>query len=348
MIDPLGVAVGVGVCAVVALVVGVALCWRQRQTPEQFLARYGPWAVVFGASAGVGRAVAERLAARGFDLVLVARTRARLEAVAAAITAAHGRQVVLVDGDVRDVRTVLATRELCAGIDVGLVVYNASALLAGDFDASPLESKMALLDVNVKGATAVCDVFGTLLAARRARAKGAGLLLVSSLTGITGSRGIALYAASKAFLASLAVCFWLFLLFSSLWSSSLLSSPLLFLMTITMTIAFSCANHQNQQGGLWSEWQSKGITVRTSVLGVVDTPSLRERGVRPGDVPGILSPECAAEGCLRAFARVGPRHTVGLFTTLATFVVERLLPRALGVTLVSENASLVYGKPKAQ
>lgn len=206
MIVPLGVAVGVGVCAVVALVVGVALCWRQRQTPEQFLARYGPWAVVFGASAGVGRAVAERLAARGFDLVLVARTRARLEAVAAAITAAHGRQVVLVDGDVRDVRTVLATRELCAGIDVGLVVYNASVLLAGDFDASPLESKMALLDVNVKGATAVCDVFGTLLAARRARAKGAGLLLVSSLTGITGSRGIALYAASKAFLASLAVC----------------------------------------------------------------------------------------------------------------------------------------------
>ena len=235
MIVPLGVAVGVGVCAVVALVVGVALCWRQRQTPEQFLARYGPWAVVFGASAGVGRAVAERLAARGFDLVLVARTRARLEAVAAAITAAHGRQVVLVDGDVRDVRTVLATRELCAGIDVGLVVYNASALLAGDFDASPLESKMALLDVNVKGATAVCDVFGTLLAARRARAKGAGLLLVSSLTGITGSRGIALYAASKAFLASLAVCFWLFLLFSS--------PLLLFLMTITMTSAFSCANH---------------------------------------------------------------------------------------------------------
>ena len=102
------------------------------------------------------------------------------------------------------------------------------------------------------------------------------------------------------------------------------------------------------QGGLWSEWQSKGITVRTSVHGLVDTPSLRERGVRPEDVPGMLSPEDAADGALRAFAHVGPRHTVGLLTTLATVAVERLLPRTLAVTLVSENASAVYAKPKVQ
>lgn len=88
--------------------------------------------------------------------------------------------------------------------------------------------------------------------------------------------------------------------------------------------------------------------MRTSVLGPVDTPALRERGVRPEDVPGMLSPAAAAEGALRAFAHVGPRHTVGALTTLATVAVERLLPRALAVTLVSENASAVYTKPKAQ
>lgn len=238
---------------------------------------------------------------------------------------------MIVDGDVRDVRTVLATRELCAGIDVGLVVYNASVLLAGDFDAAPLESKMALLDVNVKAAVAVCDVFGTLLAARQPRGRGAGLLLVSSLAAITGARGIALYAASKAFLASLAVC-----------------GPFSSFPTLIAPCALSWGA-TTQQGGLWSEWQSRGITVRTCVVGPVDTPGARERGGgRADDVPGVLAPDAAAEGALRAFAHVGPRHTVGALTTLATVAVERLLPRALAVTLVSENASAVYARPKVQ
>ena len=194
---------------VIVIIVVICLCvtwyFKLRQTPEQFLDEYGPWAVVVGASVGLGAALAENLARKGFNLVLVARSQPRLEALAAEITEKYGRKVVTLTGDVSDVRTVLATRELCVGIDVGLVIFNASSLLVGDFLSSSLEDKMALLDVNVKGVTAVCDVFGTLLAERRPRQKNAGLHLVSSLAGITGSRGLALYAASKAFMNALGV-----------------------------------------------------------------------------------------------------------------------------------------------
>jgi uncharacterized protein len=59
-----------------------------------FEERYGPVALVRGASSGIGKAFAEDLAARGFDVVLVARRLDRLEGIAHDLSAAHGVNVV--------------------------------------------------------------------------------------------------------------------------------------------------------------------------------------------------------------------------------------------------------------
>ena len=102
------------------------------------------------------------------------------------------------------------------------------------------------------------------------------------------------------------------------------------------------------KGGLWSEWQKKGIAVRTCVLGPVDTPTLREHGVKPESVPGIVCSEYAAEKCLRVFSSVGPRHIIGIVPKITANLVERVLPRSLGVMLLSERASSLYSNSKVQ
>ena len=96
--------------------------------PDNFSERYGPWAVVAGASDGIGASVARLLGARGVNVVLVARRSATLEEVAATV-ASETRTVVL---DLSEPQAATALAEATADLDVGLFVYNAG----GDPNAS--------------------------------------------------------------------------------------------------------------------------------------------------------------------------------------------------------------------
>lgn len=162
-----------------------------------------PVAIITGASKGLGRALAEALAARGWDLVLDARTAGVLEEAAAAV-AAYGTRVETVAGDVTDAahraELVAAARRLGG---CGLLVGNASALGAEPLvrlEALPLEGLRRALEVNVVAVLGLVQEALPLL-----RGAGAGAVVtVSSDAAVEAYGTWGGYGASKAALDRLA------------------------------------------------------------------------------------------------------------------------------------------------
>jgi uncharacterized protein len=165
-----------------------------------FAQRYGPWAVVAGASEGLGAAFATALADRGLALVLVARRRQPLEALAGRLPT----RTVTVAADLATPAGLDAVADAAADLEVGLVVANAAFAAIGPFvDADPAELDR-VLEVNVRAPVRLARHF---LPAMTARGRG-GLVVMSSVAGQQGVPGIATYAASKAFGTVLAEGLW--------------------------------------------------------------------------------------------------------------------------------------------
>ncbi len=162
--------------------------------------RYGPRAVVTGASDGIGRACAQELAKAGFDLVLVARRRSVLDDLAAELRAHHRVAVEVVAADLSTSDGVAAVIEATVNLDVGLLVAAAGYGTSGEFLDGSLDVELAMIDVNCRAVAALSHAFGRRFAAR---GRG-GLVLFSSLVAFQGVARTANYAATKAYVQSLA------------------------------------------------------------------------------------------------------------------------------------------------
>lgn len=160
-----------------------------------FARRYGKWALVAGASDGLGAAFAHALAERGLNVVLIARRESLLEELAAKLRRAHNVEVraAALDLASADLRERLA--QLCADIDIGLAIHNAAFAPVGAVLESELDELLKAVDVNVR---APLTLVHTLAPAMVARGRG-GILLMSSLAGLQGSPRLATYAGTKAF-----------------------------------------------------------------------------------------------------------------------------------------------------
>lgn len=168
-----------------------------------FKEKYGSWAVIAGASEGLGAEFARQLALRGLNLVLVARRADVLE---------HLRQdIALLGVHVRTVTADLARDNALSlvtvsthDLEVGLLVYNAAFTPLGPFLEQSLADKLHAIDVNVRGPVSFAHHFGRAMAAR----KRGGVMLLSSLTAFGGTPYASTYGATKAFNLALAEGLW--------------------------------------------------------------------------------------------------------------------------------------------
>lgn len=156
--------------------------------------KYGSWAIVTGASSGIGRDLARQLAAKGLNVVLVARRLTKLENLAEELRTSVEVKVIAADLNSEDgIQSVL---DKTADLDVGVIANNAGIFSPGEFLEQSWEEIQQLLQVNVVAAVALTHAF-----AKRFKARGRGaILLTASTMGYQGVPYAANYAASKNYL----------------------------------------------------------------------------------------------------------------------------------------------------
>jgi uncharacterized protein len=162
--------------------------------------RYGPWAVVTGASDGIGREFTRELARCGLHVALVARREAELSSLAAELSSTYKVQCLVIAADLASEAGNVDVIEKTALLDVGLLIASAGFGTSGSFVASDLTNEEAMLRVNCMALLRATWHF-----ARRLRnRKRGGIVLLSSIVAFQGVPRSAHYAATKAYVQTLA------------------------------------------------------------------------------------------------------------------------------------------------
>ncbi len=162
--------------------------------------RFGPNALITGASDGIGRAFAHALAVQGFDLVLVARREAVLQDMAAELATTHGIKVHVISADLSGPDAVADILLRTEGLPVGLLVAAAGFGSIGPFLTQDVATEVNMVDLNCRSVVALTHG----IAARMAKAGRGGIVLFGSVVGFQGVPGSATYAATKGFVQGFA------------------------------------------------------------------------------------------------------------------------------------------------
>ena len=162
-------------------------------------ARFGPWALVTGASSGIGAEFARQLAAEGVNLVLASRRLPELETLGDEISSRWGVQHRALQIDLAKGDFISLVEEATGDIDIGLVVSNAGEALPGYFLEASREEMRAIARINVLAHLDLAHHFGRRLAAR----KRGGLLFVGALGASEGVPFMAHAGATKSYVHSL-------------------------------------------------------------------------------------------------------------------------------------------------
>jgi short-subunit dehydrogenase len=159
------------------------------------LNRYGPWALIVGASEGVGACSARKLAGFGFKLVLVARKVESLRELAGSL-GNDGTEVRILSVDMSRPDALDRVRTVTDDIEIGLLIYVAGANnIRGNFIELDPDVYRTVIGVNVIGQSEFARHYGGLM---RLRKRG-GIVLTGSLAGYMGAPSLAAYCGAKAF-----------------------------------------------------------------------------------------------------------------------------------------------------
>ncbi len=158
-----------------------------------------PWALVTGASAGIGTEFCRQLAGKGYRLVLVARRADKLQSVAEELKSSHATESLIITADLstKDACLAIVERLERENIEIEYLVNNAGYGLPGSFHVPTWQEHADFIQVMM---TAVCELSWRLLPGMRERGRGF-IVNVASVAGLVEpSAGHTLYGASKSFL----------------------------------------------------------------------------------------------------------------------------------------------------
>ncbi len=262
---------------------------------RSFRERYGPWAIVTGASSGIGEEFARQLAARGLHVVLVARRLDRMEVLASELRSAHGVEARVLSLDLGQPADVASLPAQVADLDVGLLVNNAGFGDKGSFVDIPLERHLEMLAVNVRAPLALTHALAARLVAR---GRG-GIVFTSSTAAFQATPYTAHYAATKGYELQLA---------EALWHE---------LRPAGVDVLALCPGATDTEGPRRTGVDPSRVPVRMMAVGPVVSAALAGLGAVPVVVPGLVN----RLGVLAV--RLMPRAT-------AAGLAGRLIRRSIG------------------
>jgi len=166
---------------------------------KHFKEKYGPWAIVTGASAGIGKEIVKQVAREGLNVVIIARRENLLDDLKQEIERNYHVKVRSIAMDLLEPEAIKMLDEETKNLDVGLIIPNAGMELSGEFVDGDMQKNTALVQLNALVPMQIANVFGKRL---KERGKG-GILFLSSLFGYQGIPYVANYAASKAYILTL-------------------------------------------------------------------------------------------------------------------------------------------------
>ncbi len=169
-----------------------------------FKTKYGPWALIAGASVGLGAAYANALAEKGLNIILIARREEQLKRQASTLKKKYNVHVRTIQQDLSAPDMLNQISAQTKDIHVGLLVYNTAYMILGSFYAHTIEEQEKHIDVNCRGPLLLTHHFGEKMRQR----KQGGIILMTSLSGYQGAPWITTYGATKAFNLVLAEGLW--------------------------------------------------------------------------------------------------------------------------------------------
>jgi len=256
---------------------------------------YGPLAIIAGASEGLGSEYARALAAKGLNLLLIARNEKKLQDFSDVLQ----KQYPTIKIDILSLDLNNPYRNATEGLKkrisdlgyqesgVGLFVFNAAAVPCGPFIYRSIEEQMSAVTVNVANVMAVTHYFGNTMKDR----KKSGIILMSSMSSASGTGGLCVYASTKAFI-----------------------------------------KHFTE--GIWYEYQKYNIDVLCPILGATLTPNYLNltKQAKPSKLLSFLEgkPNEAIKEILNTLPYTkenGPTCNPGWINKLFHFLMIRLYPR---------------------
>lgn len=176
------------------------------QTDQQFKEKYGPWALIVGASHGTGAACAHQLAAKGLNCVLVARNAKAMDELAAQLADSYGVESKVIAIDLSKAESPAQLCQQLDSLDIGLMVYNAGApAYASTFLNAPLQNSQDLLALGASSLMEISHHVGQKLVER---GRG-GILLMGSHAALGGNKKYAMYTATKGFMLNFGESLWM-------------------------------------------------------------------------------------------------------------------------------------------
>jgi short-subunit dehydrogenase len=262
-----------------------------------FKRKYGPTALIAGASEGLGAAWAKALAAKGLNLVLIARRKELLEKFGVQLAQEYNITVTSFAHDLSDPKAAEKIIDKLSNQEIGFVVYNAALSFVNPFLANSVGNHKQLVQTNIISPLELIYFFGGQMVKR---GKG-GMALMCSLAGFQGSGFLAAYAASKAY---------------------------------NLVLAES----------LWYEWKEKGVDVLGCCAGATSTPNYLDS--KPAKLnflaPKTQLPDEVVNECLNYIGK-GPSLITGSGNRLASFFMQKVLPRKTAVKIMGNTTRKMYG-----